>query len=136
MWACGGAMRSVSFSIALAIAFMAGGCASQTAKGDASAVTEPTGASQLAYAGQRVPVEDDGLPVQLAPRDRPSHPDDPNEPWSPNYGSKTPIEASASIGPSPAGQLISFFTGPKRMARSQEDAIIRQAIAEHEMRRQ
>ena len=34
----------------------------------------------------KVEIEDDGLPAQVAPRYRRSSPDDPSQPWSPNYG--------------------------------------------------
>lgn len=75
--------------------------------------------------------------MQLAPRDRPTGPDDPREPWSPNYGTIKPtardagqfttqVEVAAVPTPPPVLRVIARPVDP--------DDIIRRAIAEHEMR--
>jgi hypothetical protein len=76
-----------------------------------------------------VEMEGDGLPVKVAPlRSTRPIPDDPNEPFSPNYGSQPPRPLQpmqrASLG------------GPTRMAVVEQDAIIAQAIATHERAQQ
>jgi hypothetical protein len=82
-------------------------------------------------------MEADGLPAQLAPRFRPAVPDEPLEPWSPNYGTVKPaaratgwpaaqLDIAAVPAPSPALKIIPRPVDP--------DDIVRRAIAEHEMR--
>jgi hypothetical protein len=103
----------------------------------------------------RVEIEDDGLPAQLAPRLRPTIQDDPGEPWSPNYGAASPKVAAVASDtrspqptpPAPAVESPRPLPQPKpttrrpipvahAMADADAEAIIRRAIAEHEMRRQ
>lgn len=87
----------------------------------------------------RVEIEDDGLPAQIAPRHRRAMPDDPSEPWSPNYGSSPPAafdaaRVSAKLDATEPPRPIA----PARNApasRIDADEVIRQAIAAHEMRR-
>lgn len=74
-------------------------------------------------------MEDDGLPTQLAPRDMRPMPDDPSQPWSPNYGTR-----AKQITPSRAPAPVE--AGPTRIATVDADALVRRAIAEHEMQRQ
>ena len=50
----------------------------------------------------RVEIEDDGLPAQLAPRNRRPGADDPSQPWSPNYGTGLTVEKPRPV----AGQPI------------------------------
>ncbi len=78
----------------------------------------------------RVEIEDDGLPVQSPPPARiREEPDDPSEPFSPNYGGpRVPAPATA---PGPRKSLQSA-----RLSDGQADALIRRAIAAHEMRNQ
>lgn len=46
----------------------------------------------------KVEIEDDGLPVQTAPRARiHDQPDDPSQPWSPNYGQGNKGFGSVSV---------------------------------------
>ncbi len=93
--------------------------------------------------GMRVEIEDDGLPAQLAPRNPRPTPDDPSEPWSPNYGHRGPQRAAERILPAtpgaPAATLpparLATTPAPTQVTEMDEDAIIRRAIAEHEMRR-
>ena len=84
----------------------------------------------------RVEIEADGLPAQLAPRERKPQVDDPREPWSPNYGTVRPSQTTAVPAPIPVA-----LASPQRMAifRPQpidEDDVIRRAITEHEMRQE
>lgn len=64
-----------------------------------------TGAPQVAgYVDARTEreVEDDGLPVQAAPRLRAKPmPDDPTQPFSPNYGRVLPSRSAGPSGPMP-----------------------------------
>jgi hypothetical protein len=70
--------------------------------------------------GERVQIEDDGLPVQAPPPTGiRQQADDPSEPFSPNYGSR----ASPAV---PEARV--------RLSRAEEDAIIARAITEHEAR--
>jgi hypothetical protein len=79
--------------------------------GHTSEQTQPTWYAGNSYAGgprqtaAAVPIpvemEDDGRPAQLPPRaDVPRTADNPNEPWSPNYGgpARTPVTPSAARG--------------------------------------
>lgn len=110
------------------------GCASDRGATHSSASTT----APMHMAGVRVEIEADGLPAQLAPRNRAPLDDDPREPWSPNYGSVRPTRTSAidtDIAPAavavpPPVQAISVsHTCPM----DAED-IIRRAVAAHEMR--
>ena len=83
--------------------------------GCATSAAEPSPASQAVAQSGRADMEADGLPAQAAPPARIRQlPDDPAEPFSPNYGAPRP---------------------PVRMTSAQEDAIIARAALEHEMRR-
>ncbi len=112
-----------------------GGCASKQASYDPPARVAGPAALHGQGAWQvKVEIEDDGLPSQLAPRHRPPAEDDPNEPWSPNYGKRAAKILAEPVATEPAPRV-------KQPARQQvtvmdEDAIIRRAIAEHEIRRQ
>lgn len=92
----------------------------------------------------RVQTEADGLPAQPPPLRRTTEIDDPREPWSRNYGTVAPSSRTAeaqpapSIDPEPA--RVAMVT-PKRAPLFgtqpiDAEAIIRRAIAEHEMRRE
>ncbi len=117
---------------------VAAGCASKHA---AHVPPAGVGAAEARQAGAwRVEIEEDGLPAQLAPRNPRPTPDDPNEPWSPNYGSRGQQKAATAA---PAATTPAMLSAPIRPARPtatrvtemDEDAVIRRAIAEHEMRR-
>ena len=76
----------------------------------------------------RIVIEDDGLPMQHPPRlRRRAAPDDPAEPFSPNYG---PPPRNA-----PAQQRVKEArAGLKPQRPLDPDFIIARAITEHEMR--
>lgn len=118
----------------LGLAALGGGCASSESAPSRVAGPMPHPAVQ----SMRVEVEDDGLPSQLAPRHRRPVPDDPTEPWSPNYGSVKsagldPVTISAKLDIPPA--LVMRQPIRERYAVVDADDIIRRAIAEHEIRR-
>lgn len=113
--------------------------------------------SATAYSAEarppRIQTEGDGLPAQPPPlRRSTAMVDDPREPWSPNYGTVAPTrlaEAStaAASGPqadaAPAREHAKFVAvvRPTRALLFQAkptdaDAIVRRAIAEHEMQRE
>ena len=107
-----------------------GGCASQQAQHQPPVrVAGPVGPDQQ-MPGIKVEIEDDGLPSQLAPRNRKPVRDDPTEPWSPNYGT-VPVRR-ADDAPVMQPRLA---PQPVRLSSLDEDEIIRRAITEHEMRR-
>ena len=93
----------------LGLAIALAGCATSSA--------EPTSGPQALAQADRARVEDDGLPVQVAPPAGIRQlPDDPREPFSRNYGPQPPAQ-------------------PTRLSPAEADAIVAQAIAAHEMRR-
>ncbi len=93
---------SVSVAVPLAIRFAVLGCAlllTGCASKQAAAPQVEVAPARVA----RVEIEDDGLPAQLAPRNRRPGADDPTQPWSPNYGTDAPTEkrrAAAVVPPS------------------------------------
>lgn len=124
---------------------------------DRSAQYQPTsGDSATAYADAplpRIQTEGDGLPAQPPPMRRASAvADDPREPWSPNYGTVAPTRvAEASIAaasnlqtetaPAPEPAKFVAVVRPTRASLFQAkpidaDAVVRRAVAEHEMRRE
>ena len=114
----------------IGLAVLGAGCASKhTAHEPPTRVAGPPPGQNVAGAW-RVEIEEDGLPAQLAPRHRPPTPDDPSEPWSPNYGRSLPQKPVA------APKTAAIAPIPTRVSGLDEDEIIRRAVAEHEMRRQ
>jgi hypothetical protein len=108
-----GLRRLLAWLGPLGLAVALAGCATSSA-GD-------TSASRTHASVERADMEDDGLPVQVAPSSAiRRETDDPSEPFSRNYGPKPPARLS---GP------------PTRMSSAEEDALIARAITEHEMRR-
>lgn len=100
------------------LALVLGGCATSSA-GEAAAIRSQ---AQAALAE----TEDDGLPAQVSPPWAIRRgPDDPNEPYSRNYGSR-------SYG---QGLLAGLAGPPARMTPAEEEALIARAITEHEMRK-
>ena len=64
----------------LGLLLFSAGCASNPAIAPQARLTAPV------TPVTRTEIEDDGLPAQVAPRQRRAGPDDPSQPWSPNYG--------------------------------------------------
>jgi hypothetical protein len=85
-------------------------------------------------ASVRVEIEADGLPAQLAPRNRAIEPDDPREPWSPNYGSVPPTRATAVVKPAAAVMIVPRPAPIIKSAPIDAEDVIRRAVAAHEMR--
>lgn len=88
----------------------------------------------------RVEIELDGLPVQLAPRQRTPIADDPREPWSPNYGTLRPTRTTEIPASTPAPTKVAM-AATERISIFQpqpidEEDIIRRAVTEHEMRQE
>ena len=80
----------------------------------------------------KVEVEDDGVPVQSPPvRRARSEPDDPNEPFSPNYGAARP---TVTVRKADVRPLASQATTTGYDSTFDEDGIIAHAIAAHEAR--
>lgn len=82
-------------------------------------------------------IEGDGLPSQAAPMLRPnSEPDDPSEPFSPNYG--PPPASVTREAPRPPARPKEPAAAPVRRAtvtEAEADAIVAQAIVAHELRK-
>ena len=97
-WVASAARRfPLAQSCALALALLAPGCASQVAPSRVAGPQPPRIA--------KVEIEDDGLPAQVAPRNRRAGPDDPNEPWSPNYGRGVAAPVPGRAAAEPVKQL-------------------------------
>ena len=107
-----GAAKCAALTSMLAVA----GCATnQEQRRDAYA--RDAYAQRTAVAPQRAAqpeVEDDGLPSQVAPPiGRRTEPDDPSQPYSPNYGRiKVVPQRAAAVASSPGGSAIM----PRRVA--------------------
>jgi hypothetical protein len=131
-------VRCAAFPTILALALLAGGCASTETT--PSRVAGPMPMPNPETLSMKVEVEDDGLPSQLAPRHRRPEPDDPTQPWSPRYGT-VKAQAPANMEPAPslsrvAARVEATHPPISRGRPIHPDDIIRQAIAEHERLRQ
>jgi len=107
------------------------GCASE--RGPTQYSSSTTGAP-MHLAGVRVEIEADGLPAQLAPRDRAIEADDPREPWSPNYGTVAPARTTGVVTPAAAVMTVPRPEPIIKSAPIDAEDIIRRAVAAHEMR--
>ena len=94
---------------ALGLALLSAGCASKPETAPPARMTAP---AQVA----KVDIEDDGLPAQVAPRYRRAGPDDPSQPWSPNYG-----------GPNYSGPN---YSGPNYSGKGEAALVAARPIAE------
>jgi hypothetical protein len=122
----------------LGLAVVAGGCAANQAEPSrvAGPVRDmPSGEPRSV----RVEIEEDGLPAQIAPQHRVAGPDDPTQPWSPNYGSLPPAQAEHSLDTNRLAAKLDVGRQANPLSPSARpmnaDDVIRQAIAAHEMRR-
>lgn len=98
--------RAPSRVILLAAAFALAGCsqhtAQQTAAYDPRVTAPPDHVSP--DTGRKPDLEDDGREAQLPPVKKPRpEPDDPREPWSPNYGRAAPVQRADAASPIPDG---------------------------------
>lgn len=119
--AAGVCPKSAAVLSAMALALALAGCAS---------TAEQAGPPQaVAQAGRMQHVEEDGLPPQVAPPMRArTEPDDPTEPYSPNYGGAS-VPTQSHLMPMPMLQPT-----PTRMSLTEQEAVIAAAITAHEMR--
>ena len=131
----------------IGVGLLVSACASsQTAYDGYSNVggPEPNEAAQVAMSvPKRVQLEDDGLAVQGPPvkRER-AEPDDPSEPFSPNYGpapagEPDPVEpghAAPSLVPAAQPQPLPFRSRTRPMTTAEAEAIKVQAMVAHEVR--
>ena len=138
-----GASLSPRASIAaIAVTVLAGGCAATNSgpsrvAGPVSAYPDEAAPRTTVSRAAPVEIEADGLPAQVAPKNRRPMRDDPTEPWSPNYGTGRSSAADeartdARVAAAPAATRISTQATTPRL---HPDDIIRLAIAEHEMQR-
>ncbi len=159
-------LRLIPFAARLCVigvvGVVVGGCATNKQPSYVNApMADPRPAP--AAATHKVDIEDDGLPAQVPPASRhPALPDDPTEPWSPNYGGPAPAnseprtpepkqprpghkprrqETAAAIpAPLPApheatAPLSGATRGRVQISNAGSDDIMARAIAAHEMRR-
>lgn len=94
--------RALRRTILLAAAVSLTGCAQhanqQTAAYDARVATQPYYVSS--ETGRKPDLEADGREAQLPPVKRQrAEPDDPREPWSPNYGEALPVKRADAAMP-------------------------------------
>lgn len=100
-------------AVALLLAMAAGGCSStQTAGRSGASWSSEDEAYRVAYQAPppRIEFEDDGMEAQVPPPKRiRDEPDDPSEPFSPNYGSlqrQAGVPATAPLGTTAAAPVI------------------------------
>lgn len=108
-----------------------------------SDAANPAIALQRAHMAQMQPphvveLEDDGLPVQTAPfRTRQQRPDDPSEPFSPNYGSPPPQKPSKdrqAWAPMVDETPNTHVAGWQRIDPVDAEIVVSRALSEHERR--
>jgi hypothetical protein len=104
--------------VAMGLALFASGCASQQSA-QTESVAQATGMVSQPSSTQR------DLPDAAA--------EEAKEPWSPNYGWQP---RTRDFGPSYAPIPVDRVIGTTRYATMDPDAVIRHAVAAHEMRRQ
>jgi hypothetical protein len=104
------------------VSLIAAGCASSSTQNRTYA---QVGMASYDRLGKKPEIEDDGLPAQIAPaRRQRTEPDDPREPFSPNYGSRVSAVSAPAVA-----EWSRTVT-----ARFDEDAVIQRAILAHEQR--
>ena len=82
-------------------ALIAGGCATSQAQDHAEQQVRGPDPRLAPAQATKLDLEEDGLPAQLAPPRRAQPlPDDPSEPWSPNYGGPSRIRPVGTDEPS------------------------------------
>lgn len=97
-------LKTVAKAMCIMIAAGAGGCASQSVKAPSWAMGgAPAQPSVVSEQTRRYDLEEDGIEAQIPPP--PSiraAPDDPSEPFSPNYGSRPAGAEPSTSAPPPA----------------------------------
>lgn len=103
----GGRLSGAAMAL-VSVCVLAGGCAHQTQNPYAQANWYAGAPKTPPPAPIPVEMEDDGRPAQLPPRVGVANaPDDPSEPWSPNYGGPaTPRPARPVAETAPAHQRV------------------------------
>lgn len=110
----------------IGVALLAGGCASQQSG------TQTAGSPDVTQSAGIVSRQNSGsTPAQLESSDGAW--DDAKEPWSPHYGWRPRTQEFA---PSYAPVPVERVSGTSRYATMDPDAVVRHAVAAHEMRRQ
>lgn len=131
----------------IGVGLMVSACASSHASYDGYSnvgAPQPNEATQVAMSvPKRIQLEDDGLAVQAPPLKRENNePDDPSEPFSPNYG-PAPTGEPGPVEPShttralvPASQMrpLPFRSRTRPMTPAEAEAIKVQAMIAHEVR--
>ena len=142
--ACDAAVQAIPFIKVISLGLLVSACAASHASYERPSYDRPSnvGAAherRLAVASPpKIELEDDGTAVQLPPRMRHrAKPDDPREPFSPNYG-PPPLPSETETQPSPpprqadVGEQLRPRTRP--MSDAEVQAIIARAMVEHERR--
>ena len=106
-----------SLTIVLSLALLVAGCGGRSGHAptaDARVASPPQPQFRAALVPPAAELEDDGLPVQRAPLvQRTRYPDDPSEPFSPNYGKVPPAVPAALPAAPTAGRAATAATVTK-----------------------
>ncbi len=130
----------------IGVGLLVSACASSHASYDGHSNVGGPQSNQAGQVAMQVPkrtqLEADGLAVQAPPLKREqAEPDDPSEPFSPNYG-PAPIGEPATVDPGHAApvlvpaaqQRLPFRSRTRPMTHAQAEAIKVQAMVAHEQR--
>ena len=125
---CDGRWPSIPLvALVAAASLLATGCASKTQTRTYAQMDAPS----YDNLGRQPQIEDDGLPAQIAPpRRTQAEPDDPREPYSRNYGQPVQKAWTSTAAMAPARGLQPI----RHPGRSEDEALIAQAILVHEQR--
>lgn len=130
--------RFFAASKILGAGLMLSACAANQAQYDRPANVGAASERRLAVATPpKIEIEDDGLAVQSPPRARRRiEPDDPSEPFSPNYG--PPPLPGEKLEHGPRKQQAVFHPRLRPQTRpiseAEAEAIVARAVVEHERR--
>jgi hypothetical protein len=133
-------VRIMPFAKVVGAGFIVSACASSHASYDGSANVGVQPAKQVAVvAPPKIELEDDGLAVQTPPRSRRhTEPDDPSEPFSPNYGPRLHRSEPVAAPQRPTHQATvagpQFRSRTTPMSPAEARSIMARAMVEHERR--
>lgn len=114
--------RRLASVLVAGVSLIAAGCASSSTQNRTYA---QVGMASYDRLGKKPEMEDDGLPAQMPPaRRQRAEPDDPTEPFSPNYGTRV-----SAVGAPAVADWSRTVT-----ARFDEEAVMQRAILAHEKR--